>query len=117
MGELHDKWKAYKKNHPAFDKAKKPQADLGKQLDILEKAEREIYLHFRAISPHVTTAMSAIVNIHKIAQVYRKVAEQLVGTDKTVLTDFDKVGLGEMSKRLDQVKDMGMAAAKFQGPP
>lgn len=117
MGKLHDKWKEYKKSHPAFDKAKKPQADLGKHLDDLEKAERAIYLKFREVSPHVSDAMTAILNIHKITKVYRGVAEKLVATDKSVLTDFDKIGVGDLSKRLDLLKDMGLAAAKWQGPP
>lgn len=114
MAKLRDNWKAFKKNHPDFEKSLKKKMDLGPHLDAFEKAEDEIDALVRSVSKQFDLALSATRGIAQALPEYQKAAKEAAKTDKTIESDFKKVGFDDLGKRLEAMKDITLAAGKLE---
>ncbi len=114
MAKIRDDWKAFKKNHPDFEKHLTKKMDLGPHLDAFEKAEQDIEQHLRAITQQFNLALTAARGIGAALPVYQKAVKEASKTDKSIEGDFKKVGLDSLKDRLEAMKEITFAAGKLE---
>jgi len=97
--ESRERWQAFKKKHPAFEKSKNFKSDVGPQLEKFDKARHE----FEAIQHSLEAKCAEVFKIgNSVAAAlkgYEAIVKELHASDQTIEHDFNEGHFNDFADR------------------
>ena len=89
---IRRRWQDFKKGHPAFERSKLFKSDVGPQLDKFDKLCDEFAELTDQLNNKKKEALAAGRSVAAALKGYEKVVNDLKDSDKSILTDFNRLG-------------------------